>query len=109
MPEEAKNREVSENVELLERRRSPIGESSSDGKTFPENRTEVGREGEVEGGLDGREFNVGETVEYEDVGGFKVVDEGFGISGEGEASQLGRSNWLWRLADDIGGGCGGSH
>lgn len=66
---------------------APIGEARVKRKTFLENGTKVWREGEAEGGFDGGELGVGETVEDGDVGGLEVVDEGLGVGGKRKADK----------------------
>lgn len=66
-------------MELLEGGGAPVWEAVADGEALPEDGAEVGREREVEGGLDGGEFEVSEAVEDRDVGGLEVVDEGLGV------------------------------
>lgn len=99
--EDAEDREVEKNTELLRRRGSPVRKSSGDREAFAENGAKVGREGEVEEGLDGGEFDVGEAVGDGDVGGSEVRDEALGVGGEGEADELLRLRLSAHLRDVV--------
>ena len=57
----------------------------------------------MESGLDGGEFEVREAREDGNLEGFEMVDDGFGIGGEGETGEF-RAG---RLEGGSGGGGGG--
>lgn len=73
------DREVGEDFELLGGGGSPVGEARADGEAFLEDGAEVRRECEIELGLHGTEFIIGEAFGDGDVAGFEVLDDFLGI------------------------------
>lgn len=80
---------VGQDLKLLVRRRSPVGEARAHGKALLENGSEVGREGEPKRGFDGGEFRVRETLLDGNVASGKMLDHVLGIGGDGEANSHG--------------------
>lgn len=112
LPEDGEDGEVEEDAEVLGRGGAPVGEAGGDGEAFAEDGAEVGREGEVEEGLDGGEFDVGEAGGDGDAGGAEVGDEAFSVGGEREADELLRrlsDRILRRAALGVGGVVGGEN